>query len=104
MMVFITQFLLITFVVVDVIEKETHSALDGTGGVPVCGTLGGWLIYLLGIFMQTVYILGPKTSFGTSEQNPHYWLQLLLSSKKSGAKCKWYDPVEDKVRFRNLPV
>ena len=95
-MVFITQFLLISFVVVDTIEKETHSTLDGTANAPVVGTLGSWLIYLLGIFMQSVYILGPKTSFGTSEQNPHYWLQLLLAAKGSGARCQWYDPVEDK--------
>ena len=101
-MVFMTQVILISFVVVDLMQAETHSALDGTGNVPALGTRGSWFIYLLGIFMQCVYILGPKTSFGTSEQNPHYWLQLLLAAKQSGARCKWYDPVDDVDREMDL--
>ena len=52
--------------------------------------------------MACVYILGPKTSFGQSEQNPAYWLQLLMISKKVGAKCTWYDPVANITKERYL--
>lgn len=102
LMVFITQVVLISFVSVDIYRADTMSTLDGTSNVPIVGTLGSWLVYCLGIFMQAVYILGPKTSFGTSEQNPHFWLLLLISAKKSGARCSWQDPIEDKERSRTL--
>jgi hypothetical protein len=52
--------------------------------------------------MACVFLLGPKTSFGQSEQNPAYWLQLLLAAKKTGAQCTWYDPVADKHQVRVL--
>lgn len=52
--------------------------------------------------MSCVYILGPKTSFGQSEQNPAYWLQLLMIAKKVGAKCTWYDPVANVTKERYL--
>jgi hypothetical protein len=52
--------------------------------------------------MACVYILGPKTSFGQSEQNPAYWLQLLMIAKKVGAKCTWYDPVANMNKERYL--
>jgi hypothetical protein len=52
--------------------------------------------------MACVFLLGPKTSFGQSEQNPAYWLQLLLAAKKTGAQCTWYDPVADKHQIRML--
>lgn len=101
-MVFVTQVILISFVVIDVYAHERMTTFDGTSGVPILGTLGSWLIYVLGIFMQNVYLLGPKTSFGTSEQNPHFWLTLLLAAKKTGAKCKYYDAVEDEERIIDL--
>ena len=37
-----------------------------------------------------------------SEQNPTYWLQLLLATKQSGAKVTWYDPFENRTCERNL--
>ena len=101
-MVFITQVILIAFVIIDVWRAETMTAHDGTSKVPIVGTLGSWLIYLLGIFMQVVYLLGPKTNFGTSEQNPHFWVQLLLSAKGTGAQCKWYDEVYDTDKIMQL--
>lgn len=52
--------------------------------------------------MACVFQLGPKTNFGESEQNPAYWLQLLLATKQSGAKVTWYDPLEDKTYERRL--
>ena len=52
--------------------------------------------------MACVFLLGPKTAFGQSEQNPAYWLQLLLSAKAVGATCTWYDPVKDEVVTRDL--
>jgi hypothetical protein len=53
--------------------------------------------------MACVYLLGPKTSYGQSEQNPVFWLQLLLSTKKAGAKCTWFDPIANETRERMLP-
>ena len=53
--------------------------------------------------MACVYLLGPKTSYGQSEQNPVFWLQLLLSTKKAGAKCTWFDPIANKTKERMLP-
>lgn len=47
-------------------------------------------------------MLGPKTNFGQSEQNPSYWLKLLIAAKNSGAKCTWYDPVKDETITRVL--
>ena len=52
--------------------------------------------------MACVFLLGPKTSFGQSEQNPAYWLQLLLSAKETNAMCTWYDPMADQMVERRL--
>jgi hypothetical protein len=52
--------------------------------------------------MACVFQLGPKTNYGQSEQNPAYWLQLLLATKQTGAKVTWYDPIKDQTRERNL--
>ena len=52
--------------------------------------------------MACVYMLGPKTSFGQSEQNPAYWIELLIAAKRTGAKVTWYDPVENKTMDRVL--
>jgi hypothetical protein len=87
---------------VDIYESPTHSCPDGTAGCPTVGTLGSWVFYVLGIFMACVYLLGPKTNFGQSEQNPAYWLQLLLAAKTLGAHCSWYDAVADKERQQEL--
>ena len=48
--------------------------------------------------MQCVYILGPKMNFGTSEQNPHFWIKLFLAVKQSGARCSWFDPLDDQQK------
>jgi len=101
-MVFLTQAVLISFVVVDIFDSATHSCPDGTSGCPVAGTLGSWLFYVLGIFMACVFLLGPKTSFGQSEQNPAFWMQLLLFMKATGSKVSWHDPTVDQPKFRYL--
>jgi len=54
--------------------------------------------------MANVYLLGPKTAFGQSEQNPAYWLQLLLFAKQTGTQCTWYDPVKDQACARHLKL
>jgi len=102
LMVFATQVILISFVAADIYQNRTHTCPDGTAGCPVVGTLGSWGFYVLGIFMACVYLLGPKTNFGQSEQNPAYWLQLLLAAKTLGAQCTWYDAVADKTVVRHL--
>jgi hypothetical protein len=101
MLVFLTQGILIAFVIVDAFGLETHTVLDKTNNVPIVGTLGSYLVYVLGILMQAVYLLGPKTNFGTSEQNPHFWLQLLLAAKKYGCQCSWTS-VEDGVKHTRV--
>jgi hypothetical protein len=88
--------------ILDIMASATYKCPDGTPNCPIVGTFGSWAFYVLGIFMACVYILGPKTSFGQSEQNPAYWLQLLLISKRVGAKCTWYDPVANVTKERHL--
>jgi len=85
-----------------VYESSTHTCKDGTPDCPVAGTLGSWLFYVMGIFMASVYLLGPKTAFGQSEANPAFWLKLLLMAKQTGARVSWYDPVTDQIKHRNL--
>jgi len=87
---------------VDLVQSHTTSCLDGSAGCPVVGTMTSWGFYVLGIFMACVYLLGPKTAFGQSEQNPAYWIQLLIAAKHSGAKVTWFDPVASKEKERNL--
>ena len=79
-----------------------NNCLDGTKDCPVGGTNGSWGFYVMGIFMACVFQLGPKTKYGESEQNPAYWLHLLLTAKENGAKVNWYDPVKDQVQERPL--
>jgi hypothetical protein len=50
---------------------------------------------MIGIFQACVYLLGPNTNFGQSEQNPGFWLVLLLASKKRGARLFWENPIKD---------
>jgi hypothetical protein len=78
------------------------SCRDGSKNCPVAGTLGSYGFYILGIFMACVYILGPKTAFGQSEQNPAYWIQLLIAAKHTGACVTWFDPVENATKKRVL--
>lgn len=52
--------------------------------------------------MACVYLLGPKTAFGQSEQNPAYWIQLLIAAKRTGASVTWFDPVENQNLKRVL--
>ena len=79
-----------------------NNCLDGTKDCPVGGTNGSWGFYVMGIFMACVFQLGPKTKYGESEQNPAYWLKLLLTTKEKGVKVTWYDPVKDKTYERPL--
>lgn len=55
----------------------------------------------MGIFQACVYLLGPKTNFGQSEQNPGFWLVLLLASKKNGARILWDNPIKDPSFSKN---
>jgi hypothetical protein len=75
--------------------------MDGSTGCPVTGTLGSYVFYILGIFMACVFQLGPKTNFGRSEQNPAFWLQLLLSIKQSPTYA-WYDPIDAEAKTLKL--
>jgi hypothetical protein len=52
--------------------------------------------------MACVFLLGPKTAFGQSEQNPAYWLRLLLYSKQTGTQATWNDPNKEQLCQRLL--
>jgi hypothetical protein len=94
-MIFATQVIMIAFVVTDIFHTETHSCRDGTSGCPIVGTFGGWCFYIVGHLMSLVFLLGPKNKVGESEQNPSFWIQLLLCANGKGeatSVCKWYDP------------
>ena len=95
-MVFVTQVLLMAFAVVDIYQSSTMTCPDGTTGCPVGQTLGSWAVYVIGVFMAVVYLLGPKTAYGTSELNSAFWLRLLFTAKHEGAMVSWYDPVKER--------
>jgi len=95
-MIFVTQFILISFVVIDIQRNSVHTAIDGTQGCPIGGTLGSWLFYVLGTFMALVFLIGPKTNFGESEQDPAYWLHLFLETRKNKTRIAWYNDVKEK--------
>lgn len=103
-MVYTTQVVLVSLVLLDLRLKDTTDCFDGTLNCPVVGTLGSWGLYCLGIFMCLVYKLGPKGQFGHSPQDPAFWLQLLLSAKNRASTFTWYDPVEHKTRTSNLTL
>ncbi|GKY93132.1 hypothetical protein MPSEU_000281400 [Mayamaea pseudoterrestris] len=95
LMVFLTQTLLIGIVVADAFHTSTYTSLDGTPNVPIGLTLGSYLFYVLGIFFALVFMLGPKTNYGSSEQNTSFWLQMLLTAKITGA-CASYVAIHTK--------
>jgi hypothetical protein len=101
-MVFVTQCILIAFIIVDLYKNETMATFDGTLHVPVVGTLGSWTMYVLGILMKSVYIVGPRSSFGTSKQHPHYWMQALICAKQPGAHVTWFDAYYKLTRQASL--
>ena len=101
-MVFVTQALLIGMVIVDFYHTTTFTSMDGTAGVPVVGTMGSYVFYILGIFLALVFLLGPKTNYGTSEQNMSFWLQMLLTAKQTGACASWKSPTSKKIKHYSL--
>jgi len=100
-MIFLTQIILVSFVCLDIYNADTVRCLDKTPDCPVGGTAGSYGFYCMGIFQACVYLLGPKTNFGMSEQNPGFWLILLLASKKNGARLLWENPVKDPAISKN---
>eukprot|EP00980_Cylindrotheca_fusiformis_P020247 scaffold7317_cov114-Cylindrotheca_fusiformis.AAC.3 len=94
-MIFATQVIFVVFVCLDVYRADVVRCIDGTPDCPVGGTLGSYGFYIMGIFQACVYLLGPKTNFGQSEQNPGFWLIILLASKRSGARLLWENPIKD---------
>lgn len=88
-MVFMTQCMLISFVVLTTYQTKFHTCLDGTPRCEVGKTMGSWAVYCLGIFMANVYMLGPHSNFGQSEQNPVFWLQLLMTAKEGKKSLAW---------------
>lgn len=90
-MVFLTQLLMLIVVCLDLRQNVKNKCLDGTSDCPIVGTVGSYCFFCVGIFMAWVAMLGPRTKFGQLEQNPAYWVQLLLVTKNEGAKLTWYD-------------
>jgi len=94
-MIFFTQIILVCFLCIDIYHNDTIRCPSSNNRCPIGGTLGSYFLYILGIFQACVYLLGPKTSFGQSEQNPGFWLIMLLASKRGCARLLWEDPIRD---------
>lgn len=71
--------------------------MDGTKDCPVGHTMGSYVFYIIGIFQACVYMLGPKTSYGKSEQNAPFWMILMIASKKTGAYIMWHDTESEEM-------
>ena len=52
--------------------------------------------------MAGVVLLGPKTNFGESEQNPAYWMQLLLYLKANRGQVQWTNAKTGQKEVRYL--
>jgi hypothetical protein len=52
--------------------------------------------------MAAVVLLGPKTNFGESEQNPAFWMQLLLYLKANRGQVQWTDGKTGEKEIRYL--
>ena len=52
--------------------------------------------------MACVVLLGPKTNFGESEQNPVFWMQILLYLKDGKGQLHWVDGKTGKKEIRYL--
>jgi len=89
--VFLSQAILISFVVFDAMQKTRIKCFEtGEKNCPVVGTLGSWLLFILGMLLQNVYLLGPNGGFGKSQQDPGFWLVALLSVKNdAGSSYSW---------------
>ena len=81
---------------IDIDASATNICMDGTADCPLGGTFGSWGFYVIGIFMACVFMLGPRSAFGQSAQNPAYWINLLVSTKLKGAKLAWFNPIKNK--------
>jgi hypothetical protein len=86
-----------------VYNAQTVPCRDRSSNCPTVGTFGSWGLYVLGVFMACVYLLGPKTNFGQSEQNPAFWIQLLIAAK-NGDKISWFDPVQNQTFYSTLSL
>lgn len=93
-MVFVTQVILTSLVITDIYRSDTIACLDGTEGCPVAGTFGSYGLFLLGAFLTCVYILGPKSNFGQSEQDPKKWFVLLWAASRN-MRCSWQNKNTD---------
>jgi len=93
-MVFVMQVFFIALVCYDTYGNTTSNCFDGTSGCPIVETAGSYALYVIGIFLASVYMLGPRTDYGRSEQDPEFWLLLLLAAKGKGFKILWDNPME----------
>jgi len=97
--VFISQFCLLTFIMHDTCKStERVKCFDPDlndeykpENCYTTGTMMSWLLYVLGILVQCVYLLGPGNGFGQNHQDPVYWLAVLLASK-NGGMFTWQSP------------
>eukprot|EP00977_Amphora_coffeiformis_P030086 scaffold44540_cov229-Amphora_coffeaeformis.AAC.1 len=96
-MVFTVQALLIGLVMLDTYSDKTRTCFDGNGtnGCPMLGSMGSYCLYLMGLFMASVFYIGPNNAYGQKELNPTYWLKLFLMSKSRSSALTWTDPVTD---------
>jgi len=97
---FLSQFILFTFVVWDTLKPSQREKCfdfnhrNDDNKPETCAVtqyMFSWWLYVLGIIVQCVYLVGPGNGFGQNHQDPVYWLAVLLATKKGGT-MRWTTP------------
>eukprot|EP00547_Thalassionema_nitzschioides_P007392 CAMPEP_0194199912 /NCGR_PEP_ID=MMETSP0156-20130528/747_1 /TAXON_ID=33649 /ORGANISM="Thalassionema nitzschioides, Strain L26-B" /LENGTH=404 /DNA_ID=CAMNT_0038924863 /DNA_START=59 /DNA_END=1273 /DNA_ORIENTATION=+ len=91
--VFVAQACLISILVWDTLtnQKTTTCFIDGAQDCPTTGTVGSYILYIFGMFIQCVLILAAKgTHYEHTEQtNPNFWVAVFLGTKKVRSDFSW---------------
>jgi len=90
-LVFTAQVVLFTFVMIDTVRSQfvcvklsSESLVEGlNANCPITGLAISYFLYILGILVQCVFLLGPGNDHGHPQMDPTYWTTVLLSVKTS---------------------
>jgi hypothetical protein len=82
-LVFLTQIMLVSMVMMDTYMTSTRSCFNGKEGCIMLTSLGSYILYITGVFMMCVFYVGPGNQYGKKELNPTYWLKLFLLTRGS---------------------
>lgn len=99
-MVFTAQITLMILQGYDLIATRNNNCFDRLSAktpsdeiesCPTVGTLFSWVVYILGIILLNVFLLGPGNSNGEAQFDTNHWAAILLGSKKGGLYT-WESP------------